>query len=86
MRLFKHKLTDDEASKLANLGLEHMGFFNPEQEVDLNFVKDYMTRVVMDYDELLGKVEKRSMVKGALLMAGAIFVVNKLTEKKKEEE
>lgn len=86
MRLFTKRVSYDDARRLASVGLEHMGFFNPEQEVDLNFVADYMTQVVLDYDELIGKVEKSSMIKGALLMAGAIFVVNKLTDDKKEEE
>ena len=86
MGLFKNKMTDEAASRIANYGLEHMGFYNPEKEVDIIVAHDYLTRVVMDYDELIGKVEKRSMVKGALIMAGVLYVANKLNVKKEEEE
>lgn len=85
MGLFKNRMTDEAARRIANHGLNDMGFFNPEKEVDINFVSNYMTQVILDYDELIAGVEKRSMVKGALLMAGALYVVKKLTEDKVEE-
>ena len=86
MRLFNNRMTDEAASRLANQGLHDMGFFDPEQEVNFNFVQAYMTQVVKDYDKLIVKVERRSMVKGALLMAGALYLGKKLYDKKEEEE
>ena len=86
MRLFKKQLTDEAASRFANHGLEHMGFFSPEKEVDILVVHDYLTRVIKDYDELIERVEKRSMVKGALIMAGVLYVAKKVKEAKEEEE
>ena len=86
MRLFKNKMTAEVASRIANHGLEDMGFFNPEKEIDILDAHDYLTRVIKDYDELIMGVEKRSMVKGALIMAGVWFVANKMTAKKEEEE
>ena len=86
MRLFKRQMTDEKAKEIASYALAQMGFYSPEREVDITFVKDYMTRVVLDYDEVIAKVEKRSMVKGAAIMAGVLFVASKLTEDKEEEE
>ena len=86
MRLFNNRMTDEAASRLANHGLNDMGFFSPEKEIDILNAHDYLTRVVMDYDELIVKVERRSMIKGALLMAGALYVAKKLYDKKEEEE
>lgn len=86
MRLFKRRMTDETAREIASYGLNQMGFYNPEKEVDITFIKDYMTRVVLDYDELIAKVEKRSMVKGALIMAGVLYVAKKLTDDNEEEE
>ena len=86
MRLFKRRMTDEVASRIANHGLEDMGFFNPEKEIDILDAHDYLTRVIKDYDELIMGVEKRSMVKGALIMAGVLYVANKVKEVKEEEE
>ena len=86
MRLFKNKMKPEVASRIANHGLEHMGFYNPEKEVDILVAHDYLTRVVMDYDELIAKVEKRSMVKGALIMAGVLYVAKKVKDANEEEE
>ena len=86
MRLFKNRMTDEAASRIANHGLNDMGFYSPEKEIDILAAHDYLTQVVMDYDELIAGVEKRSMVKGALLMFGALYLAKKLTEAKEEEE
>ena len=86
MRLFKNKMTDEAARRIANHGLEQMGFYNPEKEIDILDAHDYLTRVIKDYDELIVKVEKRSMVKGALLMAGVLYLAKKLTDDKEEED
>ena len=86
MRLFNNRMTPGSASRIADYALEQMDFNNPEREVDISSVHQYLTQVVMDYDTLIAKVEKRSMVKGAVLMAGALYVAKKLTEAKEEEE
>ena len=86
MKLFKNRMTPGAASRIADYALEQMDFHNPEREVDISSVHHYLTQVVMDYDALIAKVEKRSMVKGALLMAGVWFVTNKVKEVNEEEE
>ena len=86
MRLFNNRMTPGAASRIADYSLEQMDFYNPEREVDISSVHNYLTQVVMDYDTLIAKVEKRSMVKGALLTVGVLYVVNKIKEANKEEE
>lgn len=85
MRLFKKHMTDEAASRIANYGLEQMGFYNPEKEIDILDTHDYLTRVIKDYDELIAKVEKRSMVKGALITVGVLYVANKVKEAKADK-
>lgn len=86
MRFFNRRITDAAASRIANYGIDQMGFYNPDQEVDITFVREYLTQVVKDYDELIMREKKRSMVKGALITAGVIFAVQKLTDDKEGEE
>lgn len=86
MRLFNNRMTDGAASRIADYALEQMDVHNPEREVDINSIHNYLTQVVMEYDTLIAKVERRSMIKGAVLMAGALYVAKKLTEAKEEEE
>ena len=86
MRLFKNRMTPGAASRIADYALEQMDFHNPEREVDISSVHQYLTQVVMDYDTLIAKVEKRSMAKGALLMAGVLYVAKKFKDAKEEEE
>ena len=86
MRLFNNRMTPGAASRIADYSLEQMDFYNPEREVDISSVHRYLTQVVMDYDTLIAKVEKRSMVKGALIMAGVLYVAKKVKDTKEEEE
>ena len=86
MRLFNNRMTPGAASRIADYSLQQMDFYNPEREVDISSVHNYLTQVVMDYDTLIVRVEKRSMGKGALIMAGVLYVANKLNDKKEEEE
>ena len=86
MRLFNNRMTPGAASRIADYSLQQMDFYNPEREVDISSVHNYLTQVVMDYDTLIAKVEKRSMVKGALIMAGVLYVANKVKDAKEEEE